>query len=29
MGTEIVQIGPGNVEIIGFEDFNFALKLSV
>ena len=27
MGTGILQIGPGNAEIIVFTDFNFASKI--
>ena len=27
MGTGILQVGPSNAEIIGFKDFNFALKM--
>ena len=27
MGTWILQIGPGNDEIIGFKDFDFTLKM--
>ena len=27
MGTWILQIGPGNAEIIGLKDFDFALKM--
>ena len=29
MGTGSLQFGPGNAEIIGFKDFNFALKIIV
>ena len=29
MDTGSLQFGPGNAEIIGFKDFNFALKMSV
>ena len=29
MGTGSLQYGPGNAAIIGFKDYNFALKMSV